>query len=156
MSDPDARADLYPLGVVLYEMLAGVAPFAGDDRLATAMAHLNDRVPKVSARVRGVPPALDRLVSDLLAKDPERRVPSAVVLRQRLDALGPLAPPTGAANGFAAFCALAMGPGPAGSGPRRHGFLLAAPGAGGARPAALRSSLLMRGRMPMDRTVPRW
>ncbi len=93
--DPDARADLYSLGVVFYEMLVGTPPFVGDTDLATAMAHLNNRVPKVSARVRGVPPELDRLVSDLLAKDPKRRVPSAVVLRQRLDALGPLSPPVG-------------------------------------------------------------
>jgi serine/threonine-protein kinase len=93
--DPDARADLYSLGVVLYEMLVGRPPFVGDTDLATAMAHLNNRIPKVSASVRGVPPELDRLVSDLLAKDPKRRVPSAVVLRQRLDALGPLAPAVG-------------------------------------------------------------
>jgi len=92
--DPDARADLYSLGIVFYEMLVGSPPFVGDTDLATAMAHLNNRVPKVSASVRGVPPELDRLVSDLLAKDPKRRVPSAVVLRQRLDALGPLAPST--------------------------------------------------------------
>jgi eukaryotic-like serine/threonine-protein kinase len=93
--DPDARADLYSLGVVFYEMLVGSPPFVGDTDLATAMAHLNNRVPKVSASVRGVPPELDRLVSDLLAKDPKRRVPSAVVLRQRLDALGPLSPSLG-------------------------------------------------------------
>jgi serine/threonine-protein kinase len=93
--DPDARADLYSLGVVFYEMLVGRPPFVGDTDLATAMAHLNNRVPKVSASVRGVPPELDRLVSDLLAKDPKRRVPSAVVLRQRLDALGPLSPSVG-------------------------------------------------------------
>jgi eukaryotic-like serine/threonine-protein kinase len=93
--DPDARADLYSLGVVFYEMLVGQPPFVGDTDLATAMAHLNNRIPKVSASVRGVPPELDRLVADLLAKDPKRRVPSAVVLRQRLDALGPLSPALG-------------------------------------------------------------
>jgi serine/threonine-protein kinase len=97
--DPDARADLYSLGVVFYEMLAGTPPFVGDTDLATAMAHLNDRVPKVSAKVRGVPAGLDRLVSDLLAKEPKRRVQSAVELRQRLDTLGPLSAPVGRSGG---------------------------------------------------------
>jgi eukaryotic-like serine/threonine-protein kinase len=97
--DPDSRADLYSLGVVFYEMLVGTPPFVGDTDLATAMAHLKDRVPKVSAKVRGVPAGLDRLVSDLLAKDPKRRVQSAVELRQRLDTLGPLSAPSGGREG---------------------------------------------------------
>jgi serine/threonine-protein kinase len=88
--DPDPRADLYSLGVVLFEMLAGAPPYVGETDLATALAHLNERVPKVSSRIAGIPPALDRLVSDLLAKDPDKRVASAIVVRQRLDALGPL------------------------------------------------------------------
>ena len=83
--EPDARADLYSLGVVLFEMLTGNPPFVGATDMATALAHLNDRVPRIS-RTRSVPPALDRLTTDLLAKDPQLRVPSAAVLRQRLDA----------------------------------------------------------------------
>jgi eukaryotic-like serine/threonine-protein kinase len=90
--EPDARADLYSLGVVLYEMLTGVPPFVGPTDMATALAHLNDRVPRISSRTRPVPPALERLVIDLLAKDPQHRVPSAAALRQRLDACN-LAPP---------------------------------------------------------------
>ena len=88
--EPDARADLYSLGVVLFEMLAGEPPYSGSTDMATALAHLNDRVPRLSSRVKGVPPALERLVNDLLAKDPDARVPSAVALRERLDALAPV------------------------------------------------------------------
>ena len=88
--DPDARADLYSLGVVLFEMLVGEPPYVGDTDMATALAHLSDRVPKPSARVRGIPHALDRVVMDLLAKTADRRIQSAVELRQRLDSLGPL------------------------------------------------------------------
>lgn len=88
--EPDARADLYSLGVVLFEMLAGEPPYSGSTDMATALAHLNDRIPRLSSRVKGVRPALERLVNDLLAKDPDARVPSAVVLRERLDALAPV------------------------------------------------------------------
>ncbi len=100
-AEPDARADLYAVGVLLYEMLAGQPPFAAGTDMATAMAHLHDRVPKLSERAPGVRPDLEQLVYDLLAKDPERRVPSALALRQRLDALAPLpaSPPAAAPHG---------------------------------------------------------
>jgi hypothetical protein len=96
--EPDARADLYALGVVLFEMLTGSPPFVGPTDMATAMAHLNDRAPRASSRSRAVPPALDRLVADCLAKDPRQRVPTALALRQRLDACQ-LSPPLAGAPG---------------------------------------------------------
>jgi hypothetical protein len=86
--DPDPRADLYSLGVVLYEMLVGAPPFVADNDMATALAHLSERVPKPSASVRGLPHGLDRVIADLLAKSPDRRIPTGGELRRRLDALG--------------------------------------------------------------------
>ncbi len=98
-ADPDARADLYSLGVVMYEMLVGSPPYVGETDMATALAHLGDKVPKPSASVRGIPSGLDRVVCDLLAKSPDRRVSSGMELRRRLDGLGPLGPPGGGRTG---------------------------------------------------------
>ena len=95
--EPDARADLYSLGVVVFEMLAGEPPYSGGTDMATALAHLNDRVPKLSAHVPGAPRALEQLVNDLLAKDPDQRVPSAAALRERIDSLGSIPATAGAA-----------------------------------------------------------
>ena len=85
--EPDARADLYSLGVVLFEMLTGDPPYVGPTDMATALAHLNDPVPTLSSRVKGLPREVERLNGDLLAKDPADRVPSAQALLERIDEL---------------------------------------------------------------------
>ena len=135
--DPDARADLYSLGVLLFEMLAGAPPYVGETDMATALAHLNDKVPKVSSRVPGIPSGLDRLVSDLLAKDPAKRVSSAIVVRQRLDALGPLS--GGATHGSSG----------------QRGGLVGRRGAGGGALRPRSAPPLLRGfRRPRPRSTP--
>ncbi|MCL2393527.1 MAG: serine/threonine protein kinase, partial [Acidimicrobiaceae bacterium] len=82
--EPDARADLYSLGVVLFEMLTCRVPFEGPTDMATAVAHVRLQAPRVSSIRPDIPPELDQLVADLLAKDPAARIPSAVALRQAL------------------------------------------------------------------------
>lgn len=78
--EPDARADLYSVGVVLFEMLAGGPPFKGTTDMATALAHVQQPPPHLDDLRPGLPPGLSGLVDALLVKDPEKRVPSALVL----------------------------------------------------------------------------
>ena len=75
--DVDHRSDLFSLGVVLYELLAGRAPFGRDSEVATMQAILNE-VPDPLAKYRSaVPEELQRTVSKLLEKDPSMRYQTA-------------------------------------------------------------------------------
>lgn len=83
------RADLYSLGVVLYECLAGRAPFQAESDAATALARLRaDPIPLRTLRP-GIPSRLATLVRRCLARDPDDRPRSAAVLRDLLMALEP-------------------------------------------------------------------
>ena len=72
----DGRADLYALGALFYEMLAGRRPFTAVGAAPLVNAILNER-PQPLTRVRPVAPRLETLVARLLEKDPARRPPSA-------------------------------------------------------------------------------
>ncbi len=73
----DARADVFALGVVLFEMLAGSSPFARSTIGATIGAILTEDPPKLAPRGGSAPPALERVVRRCLAKDPDERLQSA-------------------------------------------------------------------------------
>ena len=73
----DHRADIYALGRMLYEMLCGRKPFAGDDYAALLYQHLNAKPPRPSAERPGLPPALDLVISTSMAKDPATRYSTA-------------------------------------------------------------------------------
>jgi hypothetical protein len=81
------RSDLYSLGAMLYEMVAGQPPFPGDDAVSIIGRHLNSDPVAPSHHSPAVPAALDDLVADLLAKLPEDRPDSAARVRERLEAI---------------------------------------------------------------------
>ena len=73
----DGRVDIYALGVVLYEMVVGRAPFAAESELATAVAHLHTDAPRPRQVRAGIPKALEAVVVKAMAKDKELRYQSA-------------------------------------------------------------------------------
>ena len=79
----DGRADLYALGVVLYEILVGKLPYTGTDALSTALAHLTEPLPELPVHHGRYQDVLRKL----LAKDPAERFPDAAALLQALDNL---------------------------------------------------------------------
>ena len=68
-----AASDLYSIGVMLYEMLAGRLPFEGDSAVAIALKHLSEQPVPISQIRPDVNPALEAVVMAALAKDPARR-----------------------------------------------------------------------------------
>ncbi|KAA2238268.1 AAA family ATPase [Salinarimonas soli] len=87
----DSRTDLYALGATLYRMLAGTTVFTAADPLEWIHCHIARKPPPLSARVRGIPKAVEAIVTKLLAKIGEERYQTAAGLehdlRRCLDAL---------------------------------------------------------------------
>ena len=78
------ESDLYSLGTVLYELIAGKPPFTGDSPIATATKHLTDKPEKLSNLRKDIPKALENAILKLLEKRPSDRFKSAEDLRALL------------------------------------------------------------------------
>ena len=84
----DGRADLYAVGVIVFEMLTGRTPFVGTDPVKLLRAHVSTPPPRLADVVADAPwatPALEALCAGALAKQPEQRFADAATMRACLD-----------------------------------------------------------------------
>ncbi|MBK7759638.1 MAG: hypothetical protein IPI35_25220, partial [Deltaproteobacteria bacterium] len=77
----DGRADLYAVGVMLYEALTGASPHLGDDALSLGLSKLNDLPVPVDQRAAEIPAVAADLIMRLLRKDPAERPTAAEALQ---------------------------------------------------------------------------
>ena len=83
-AQPDPRSDLYSLGVVMYEMIAGRPPFTGDNPVSIAYQQVHDYPTPLNQLVADVPRPFEAIVAKLLSKDPAVRYSTADALREDL------------------------------------------------------------------------
>jgi eukaryotic-like serine/threonine-protein kinase len=81
----DARTDVYAIGVMLFEMLAGRVPWEGDNALAVMSQHLNEPVPSLHRLNPNVPPPIEGIVRKCLRKNPNERYEDAGSLERDLE-----------------------------------------------------------------------
>lgn len=82
--EPDSRADIYSLGVMLFQMLAGDVPFKGSSIPAIMKKHISDPLPTFASVGVSVSPELEQAVLHTLQKDPQKRTPSVEVFVNEL------------------------------------------------------------------------
>lgn len=78
-------ADLYAVGVVMFELLTGRLPYTGDNTMQIIMGHIQQPIPSVASQGQQIPPALERVIQRALAKDPRTRFQSAQEMLNALE-----------------------------------------------------------------------
>jgi len=81
----DPRSDIYGLGAILYEMLTGERPYAGDTVIGVAIQHVNDPIPDVLTARPDLPVEVDTIIKTAMAKEKQGRYPTAIDLALALN-----------------------------------------------------------------------
>ena len=101
----DSRSDLYSLGIVMYEMIAGRVPYDGESPVGIAIQHINGGAVKPSKINPGIPERLEQIIMKAMALDPEARYPTATAMLYEMDEFRkspdavPARPPVSGADG---------------------------------------------------------
>ena len=86
--DIDGRADIYALGIILFEMVTGKQPYEADTPMAVAIKHITDPVPHILDANPKLPSGMDAIIQKAMAKDKNNRYSTAVELVHALRDLG--------------------------------------------------------------------
>ena len=85
----DSRSDVYSIGITAFEIFTGKKPFEGEEPIQIAYMHVNNRVPRISTVVSGVPAELDDLIYRATSSNPDERPRDASIFHEELKALNP-------------------------------------------------------------------